>query len=199
MTRGPRIVMLLAGTAAAMVLIASRADGRDFARPADPNAVLQTFHERVETYAALRRRVVRLAETLAPGDQLARFERERYVAAAIRAARCDAQQGAIFTHDIEAWFRQLVADSIGERDGEAFLAELGQGAVVPRGLHPTVNEPYSMTHVFRLPAEVRLGLPLLPAELDYRVAARDLLLWDVAAGIVVDFVPDAFTTRTVTE
>ena len=143
--------------------------------------------------------LVRLAEMLAPGDQLARFERERYLAAAIRAARCDAQQGAIFTHDVEAWFRQLVADSIGERDGEAFLAELNQGAVVPRGLHPTVNEPYSMTQVFRLPAEVRLGLPLLPAELDYRVAARDLLLWDVAAGIVVDFVPDAFTTRTVTE
>jgi hypothetical protein len=187
------------GTAAAMVLMTSGADGRDWGRPADPNAVLQAFHERVETYAALRRQLVPLAEMLAPGDQLARFERERYLAAAIRAARCDAQQGAIFTHDIETWFRQLVADSIGERDGEAFLAELNSGAVVPRGIHPTVNEPYSMTRVFRLPAEVRLGLPLLPAELDYRVAARDLLLWDVGAGIVVDFVPDAFTTRTVTE
>jgi len=191
--------MLLAGATVGIVLTASRTDGRDWRGPADPSAVLQTFHERVETYMSLRRPLVPLAEMLAPGDQLARFERERYLAAALRAARCDVQQGNVFTRDVESLFRQLVADSIGERDGEAFLADLTQGEVVPRGIHPTVNEPYSMTRVFRLPAEVRLGLPLLPAELDYRVAAHDLLLWDIAAGIVVDFVPDAFVTRMVTE
>jgi hypothetical protein len=96
-------------------------------------------------------------------------------------------------------FRQLVADSIGERDGETFLAELGGGVSAPSGMHPTVNEPYSMTAVFRIPLDVRLGLPSLPAELDYRIAAHDLLLWDIYAGIVVDFVPHAFVTPVVTE
>jgi hypothetical protein len=56
-----------------------------------------------------------------------------------------------------------------------------------------------MTTVFRMPPDVRLGLPSLPAELDYRIAAHDLLLWDIYAGIVVDFVPNAFVTRVVTE
>jgi len=199
MTRRPRLVMLsAAGVAAAIVLIASRADGLAWPGPADADALVRAFHERVEAYATLRREVVPLAESRAEGP-LARFERGRYLAAAIRATRCDAQQGDLFTPDIEALFRRLVVDSIGERDGEAFLAELGSGEVVPRGLHPTINEPYSMARVFRLPAEVRLGLPLLPAELDYRVAAHDLLLWDIDAGIVVDFVPDAFVTRVVTE
>ena len=105
----------------------------------------------------------------------------------------------MFTPEVATVFRKLLADSIGERDGETFLAELGAGQVVPRGMHPTVNEPYSMTRVFRMPPEVTLGLPRLPAELDYRIAAHDLLLWDIYAGIVVDFVPDAFVTRVVTE
>jgi hypothetical protein len=96
-------------------------------------------------------------------------------------------------------FRELLADSIGERDGETFLAELSGSEVVPHGMHPTVNEPYSMTAVLRIPPDVRLGLRPLPAELDYRIAAHDLLLWDIYAGIVVDFVPNAFVTHVVTE
>ena len=42
---------------------------------------------------------------------------------------------------------------------------------MPRGMHPTVNETYTMTPLYRVPQEVRLGLPPIPAELDYRIAA----------------------------
>jgi len=199
MTRPPRLVMVFTGAAVALALTAARTDGRDWGRPSNRGAVQQAFHQRVEAYVALRHQVLPLADALAARDELSRYERERYLAAAIRAARCDAEQGQIFTDDVAMLFRQLVTESIGERDGEAFLVELNQGEPLPRGLHPTVNEAYSMSRVFRLPAEVRLGLPLLPAELDYRVAAHDLLLWDIDAGIVVDFVPDAFVARIVTE
>ena len=123
----------------------------------------------------------------------------QYLASAIRGSRRTAQQGDIFTPHVATVFRHLLADSIGERDGETFLAELGGGAIAPHGMHPMVNEPYSMTTAFRVPPDVRLGLPRLPAELDYRIAAHDLLLWDIYAGIVVDFVPNAFVTRVVTE
>jgi hypothetical protein len=66
-------------------------------------------------------------------------------------------------------------------------------------MHPTVNEPYTMMSLYRVPQEVRLGLPPIPAELDYRIAAHDLVLWDIYAGIVVDFVPDALTSHVATE
>ena len=46
--------------------------------------------------------------------------------------------------------------------------------------------------------DVRLGLPKLPAELDYRLAGHDLVLWDIYAGIVVDFVPDIVTSPVAT-
>ena len=48
------------------------------------------------------------------------------------------------------------------------------------------------------PDMLALFLPKLPAELDYRLAAHDLVLWDVYAGIVVDFVPDVVTSPVAT-
>jgi len=78
------------------------------------------------------------------------------------------------------------------------LTALNGGVPVPRGLHPTVNETYTMLPLYRIPPDVRLGLPKLPAELDYRLAGHDLMLWDIYAGIVIDFVPDVVTSPVAT-
>jgi hypothetical protein len=193
--------MIIAAAALAGAALATRgaADGLTQSGNVDSDAALRVFNERVESYAALHRRLAPPPAAASSTDPLSRLLTSRYLASAIRSSRRTAQQGDIFTPDVARMFRNLLADSIGERDGETFLAELGGGQVVPRGMHPTVNEPYSMTSVFRMPSDVSLGLPPVPAELDYRIAAHDLLLWDIYAGIVVDFVPDAFVTRVVTE
>jgi hypothetical protein len=194
---------MMAGSAMAVAVATLAAAGVTGARAQsvrfDSDAALGVFQERVNSYAALHRRLAPPPAAAGSTDPLSRLLTGQYLASAIRSSRRSSQQGEIFTPDVATVFRQLLADSIGERDGETFLTELGGGAIAPRGMHPTVNEPYSMTTVFRMPTEVRLGLPLLPAELDYRIAAHDLLLWDIYAGIVVDFVPDAFVTRVVTE
>jgi hypothetical protein len=192
----------MAASAMAVVALAGALVMRVHAQSSvvDPDAAaLRGFNERIESYAALHRRLAPPPAAASSTDPVSRLLTSRYLASAIRSARRTAEQGAMFTPEVATVFRKLLADSIGERDGETFLAELGAGQVVPRGMHPTVNEPYSMTRVFRMPLEVTLGLPRLPAELDYRLAAHDLLLWDIYAGIVVDFVPDAFVTRVVTE
>jgi hypothetical protein len=191
---------MMAGSALAVAIAAAGAAGaRAQSAVLDADAALSVFHERVDSYVALHRRLAPPPAAAGSTDSLSRLLTSRYLASAIRSSRRTAQQGDIFTPDVATVFRQLLANSIGERDGEAFLAELGNGAIVPRGMHPTVNEPYAMTTVFRVPPDVRLGLPSLPAEVDYRIAAHDLLLWDLYAGIVVDFVPNAFVTPVVTE
>lgn len=200
MTRRSAFFRMMAGSALAVAIAAAGAAGaRAQSAVLDPDAALSVFHERVDSYVALHRRLAPPPAAAGSTDSLSRLLTSRYLASAIRSSRRTAQQGDIFTPDIATVFRQLLANSIGERDGEAFLAELGNGAIVPRGMHPTVNEPYAMTTVFRVPPDVRLGLPSLPAEVDYRIAAHDLLLWDLYAGIVVDFVPNAFVTPVVTE
>jgi hypothetical protein len=55
-----------------------------------------------------------------------------------------------------------------------------------------VNHPYpAMKPVETTPPSLLLNLPKLPAELEYRVVGHDLVLHDVEADLVVDFVPRA--------
>jgi hypothetical protein len=164
----------------------------------DADAALRVFHERVDNYAALHRRLAPPPVTTPRTDPLSKLLTRNYLACALRGARPYAQQGEIFSPDIATLFRWMLADSIGELDGESFLTALNGGVPVMRGLHPTVNETYTMAPLYRLPSEVRTGLPKLPAELDYRLAAHDLVLWDIYAGVVVDFVPDVVTSPVAT-
>jgi len=194
-----RISFRIAVAAAAVAmsfqgLTTARAQSTDF----DSDVILRVFHERVESYAALHRQLAPPPSALSGTDSLSRLLSRQYLASALRSARPYAQQGDIFTPSVARVFRMRLADSIGELDGAAFLLELSGGQLILHD-HPFVNEPYSMTPVYRIPADVRLGLPPLPAELDYRIVSRDLVLWDIYAGIVVDFVPNAFTTTVTTE
>ena len=201
MTRPSRFFTIIAAGALAAATLAGRGvtEARAQSGVVDADAALRVFQERVESYAALHRRLAPPPAAARSTDPLSRLLTSQYLASAIRGSRRAAQQGDIFTPQAAGVFRRLLADSIGERDGETFLTELNSGEIVPRGMHPTVNEPYSMTRVYWMPPDVRLGLPPLPAELDYRIAAHDLVLWDIYAGIVVDFVPDAFTSPVFTE
>jgi hypothetical protein len=163
----------------------------------DGDVALSVFHERVESYAALHRRLA--PPVMTSTDPLSKLLTRNYLAAAVHSARRYAQQGEIFTPEIATLFRWMLADSIGERDGESFVTALNGNEPVPPGMHPEVNESYSMMPLYRVPQGVRLGLPPIPAELDYRIAGHDLVLWDIYAGIVVDFVPDALTSHVSTE
>lgn len=188
----------VAAVAATVAFVASGPQVAGAQSIVDPPAALRVFQERVESYAALHRRLAPPRPTARSTDPISRLLTGQYLASAIRGARRYAEQGEIFTPEVARMFRARLADSVGERDGETFLLELGGGEPLLH-VHPTVNEPYSMTRIYFVPDEVRLGLPDLPRELDYRIASRDLLLWDISAGIVVDFVPDAFTASVTTE
>ena len=144
--------------------------------------------------AALHRRLAPPPSSMTSTDPLSKLLTRQYLASALRSTRRYSQQGEIFSPEIATLFRWMLADSIGELDGERFLTTLNGGVPVPPGLHPTVNETYTMMPLYSIPPDVRLGLPKLPAELDYRLAGHDLVLWDIYAGVVVDFVPDVVTS-----
>jgi hypothetical protein len=160
----------------------------------DSDAALQTFHERVDAYAALHRRLAPLPSADTMADPLTKLLTKTYLASAIRGSRPYAQQGDMFSPEIATLFRWMLADAIGQRDAESFVAELNVAIAAPHVMHPDVNETYTMASLCRLPVNIRSALPKLPPELDYRLAGRDLVLWDIYAGIVIDFVPDAVTS-----
>jgi hypothetical protein len=198
MRRQSRMLRVIAGGIIAVAALAAAPRARAQYAVFDADAALRVFHERVESYAALHRRLTPPSSAMTSTDPLSKLLTRQYLASAVRSSRRYAQQGEIFSPEIATLFRWMLADSIGELDGESFLTTLNGSVPVPRGLHPTVNETYTMAPLYRLPTDVQLGLPKLPAELDYRIAAHDLVLWDIYAGIVVDFVPDVVTSPVAT-
>ena len=112
------------------------------------------------------------------------------LAVGIQQRREGAQQGDIFSPDITLIFRQLVRTGCHEQFLELLAEvteELEQPLPAPR-IHarwpdgaplPTMNP------------ELLAALPRLPPELEYRFMNRDLILRDVDADLIVDFITNA--------
>jgi hypothetical protein len=160
---------------------------------ADRATAIRVFNRRVETYMALHRRLEGpLPPMTVTGDTWSMSVARRYLAAAIRAARQKARQGDLFSPDVALVFRHIVAEALSGRDVEALLTELNEEHPWMHGLHPVVNEPYPTGASHAVPAVLLQHLPGLPEDLEYRILDHDLVLWDLHADLVVDFVPFAF-------
>lgn len=158
-----------------------------------PNPVedprFKEFFDRVRAYMAVHEaadaRVPRLKETSDP-QQLSL--REKALADAIRVARAGARQGDVFSASAASEIGSIVADDFKgrpSRDQKAILVE------VPMKIPPAINTDYpTKLPLATVPPGLLLKLPTLPAELEYRFLGRHLILRDIKANLIVDFIPD---------
>ena len=66
-----------------------------------------------------------------------------------------------------------------------------------RGRPLRVNESYPAgAPLPTVPPSLLLNLPPLPPEVEYRIVGTDLILHDVEANLIVDWIPDAISRRT---
>src|SRR5436190_19544307 len=79
----------------------------------DAGGAMGQFQERVDSYAALHRRLAPPPQAMSTTDPISKLLTRNYLAAALRSARRYAQQGEIFTPDVATLFRWALADSIG--------------------------------------------------------------------------------------
>lgn len=156
----------------------------------------QAFLQRVEDYVALHRRVeAPLPPAVVTADVDAIFGRRTALAAAIRTARPDARQGDIFSPPAARFFRELVAEALRRGAIRNMLAIVEDENTVH--LPAAVNADYPAGRsIAMIPPCVLAALPPLPRELRYGFVGRDLILWDVDAGLIVDFVPHAIPETT---
>ena len=158
--------------------------------------LLCMFAANVEDYVQLHRR---LEKTVPPqiytSDVELLFMSRKAMALAIRRERPLAKQGDIFSPQIAVMFRQIVERTLREDrvDWGEFLLE--DGMTLP--LEIRVNGDYPAGGpVSTMSPSLLKALPPLPAELQYRFVNLTLVLWDVHAGLIVDFVPDVFRKTT---
>lgn len=164
------------------------------ARPlpvADAGALAE-FNERVTKYAELHKKLEatlpRLSNETTPQ---AIDTHQRALERLIRAARKDARQGDILTAGTRRVLRQLLARVFAGKDGQELKATIlddnpGNVALVANSRYPD-QIPFST-----VPPQVLASLPPLPEELEYRFIGERMILLDVHAHTVADFMNSAF-------
>ena len=157
--------------------------------PSDPPVAVTMFADRIAEYVTTR---ARLEEPLPAFDERrdswSLMLTRRYLASAIRAARPSARKGTIFSPLVADYVRDVIERTLTPQDRLALTGAGDEGGDVPLAVHEPVPE-WAMQPV---PNALCRALPSLPAGIEYRVVAADLILWDAHAEIVIDVFSGAF-------
>jgi hypothetical protein len=160
--------------------------------PVPVSPEIADFQKRVAHYLKLRKGAASTVPTLKATDSPEKMQdHQRDLAISIRAARPGAAQGEIFTTAIAANFRGVIraalrapgADRVKESMRDTQLSALPQIAV-------DVAYPQDQP-VQSMPPSLLKQLPELPRELEYRAVGRTLILRDIEANLIVDYIKEA--------
>lgn len=154
-------------------------------------AALQEFKERVDAYVALHKQAA--GKTAAPKEttDTAKLEAVREtLAAAIQSMRKNAKPGDVFTPAVRGRIRTLINPEFKGKDGAETKEIMSEDAAT--GVRLKVNAKYPETAtVTTMPPNVLKQLPVLPEGLEYRIVGSTLILRDVDANLVVDYMTSA--------
>jgi len=178
----------------AVLLFVGVVGGLSGQQASDP--MRQTFLQRVAAYTALHRQLEGpLPREVVTTDVDALFAPRKAMAAAIRMARADARQGDIFSPPVATYLRTLVADALRAGGVRDMLAIVEDENFVHMPARVNADYPAGRS-VAMVPTCVLAALPPLPPELQYGFVGRDLILWDVHAGLIVDVAPQVIPDTT---
>lgn len=150
------------------------------------------FDARTKAYVTLHRKLANetgeIDETKNPRQIT---EREVALGKLIRAARAQARRGDIFTPAVEALFKRIIRDEFARRSPRV-RTDRREDQDELADFTPTVNQVYPSTQpLVTFPAGLLRVLPKLPRELEYRLVQRNLILRDIEANLIIDFIPAA--------
>ena len=162
-------------------------------QPVNPDAkALAGFLDRVNEYVKVHQKLEATLPHLPKEATPQQIDKnQRALGALIKEARRGAKQGDIFTPESQVVIKRLLAKVFGGPDGPALKASImDENPGVPKIV---VNERYPDTvPLSTIPPQVLQGLPKLPEEMEFRFVGNTLVLMDVHAHIIADYIPDAF-------
>ena len=151
------------------------------------------FQKRIQAYMKTHNdaeaKVPNLKNTDDP-QQIA--DREKALAQMIMTMRAGAQPGEIFAPEYQPYFIKIVQDDFAARsaaDRKALINEL------PKNMKVDINTIYPTTlPLATFPPALLRKLPDLPADMEYRIVGRSLILRDAKANLIVDILRDVVPT-----
>ena len=160
--------------------------------PSDIEAeALEEFQEEIDEYVELRNKLESQLPSLpmqAAPEQV--HAHEIALGDLIISARQRAKQGDIFFSQIDPLIRERAQTVFARPEGAQDKATI-QDEQSERNVAARVNQRYpDDLPLSAVPASVLASLPRLPPELQYRFLRRHLILIDIGARIIVDYLPD---------
>ena len=159
----------------------------------DPSkTVYDEFAKRVDAYMDVRKTVVDSVGELDPTKSQAEITtRATGLANGLTVRRAQAKQGDIFTPEFAALISTLIKEEYKRRSISVQETRGDQQDELP-DFKPAVNQLYPTTYpLATFPATLLPLLPSLPDKLEYRVVQHYLVLRDVEANMIIDFMPNA--------
>lgn len=158
----------------------------------NPDAALAVeFTKRAQEYAALHKRLEATLPNLSKEATPQEIDtHQRALSLLVLQARPRAQVGDIFAKETRAYFRRLLASVFKGPEGRKLKASIMDENPGPIKLSANGRYPDSVP-LSTMPPQVLAALPRLPDELEYRFIGNRLILLDVHAHIVIDYIDDA--------
>ncbi len=157
-------------------------------------ALLADFKKRIDAYMKLHDKQEKgKADPKETSDAGRIKETQDLLAAKIQAARKDAKPGDIFTPEIRQLFRRLMYPEMKGPDATETRQTIKLEEGTPSKAQVLkVNGRYPESAALpTVPPNLLARLPQLPEELEYRFINKDLILRDVNANLIVDYIPNA--------
>ena len=163
--------------------------------PADAKAeaALKQFDRAIADYMAMRNRL--RSEVAGPVKNSTSSQVNNAsdaLAAGIQRARAKAEVGTLFTPAISAVIKKRIADAIRSENLTEVLADIDDEKAL--SIQPKVHLRLPVSaQMATMPPSLLKVLPNLPKELEYRILDRYLVLRDVDASLILDYIPAAVT------
>jgi len=153
-------------------------------------SALHQFEEAIAKYVALRESLIK--EKIAgpvPNSTAPELNRASdALAAAIQRARGNAKPGDVFVAPVTPVFKQRVTNVVRSENLGPVLA--GIDDELKAMTTPIVHLRFPMAApMATMPPSLLAALPPLPKSLEYRIIGQYLVLRDVEAALIIDFIP----------
>jgi hypothetical protein len=151
------------------------------------------FQKRIQAYMKIHNEAEAKVPNLKSTDDPQQIaDREKALGQMIMTMRAGAQPGEIFAPEFQPYFIKIVRDDFAARtpaDRKALINEL------PKNLKVDINTIYPTTlPLATFPPALLRKLPDLPAEMEYRIVGRSLIIRDAKANLIVDILRDVVPT-----
>jgi hypothetical protein len=185
------LLMLITGTISSQTPGVTAAMLQPAAAPVTEKAAVDQFDAAIAEYMALRERLRKeIAGPVANSTATKIADASDALAGAIQRARPNARIGALFVTPVTPVIKHRIADAVRSENLGPVLADIDDEHIKP--VTPAIHLRFPAKEpLATMPPSLLAVLPPIPKALEYRIVGEYLVLRDIDAALILDFIPAA--------